>query len=182
MAPDRWQSAMLAAGADAAPSTTREDRRMRLRFRVVVDALVCAIVATTAYGVAAFAQGTAQDYPSRPVTIAVPFGPGSATDTIARIIGQHLGTALSQSIVIENKPGANGAIAAAYVARSAPDGYMLFLSTNSPHSAAPSLNKTLAYDPIRDFTPLSRVGSYTLVLVVHPDVPAKSVPELIAHV
>ncbi|MFL6796462.1 MAG: Bug family tripartite tricarboxylate transporter substrate binding protein [Xanthobacteraceae bacterium] len=112
----------------------------------------------------------------------VPFGPGSATDTIARLIGQHLGSAFNQSIIIENKAGANGAIAAAQVARAAPDGYTLLLSTNSPHSAAPSLNKSLAYDPVKDFAPLSRVGSYTLFLVVHPDVPAKSVAELIAHV
>jgi tripartite-type tricarboxylate transporter receptor subunit TctC len=126
-------------------------------------------------------QADVQAYPSKPITIIVPFGPGSATDTIARIIGQHLSTALNQTIVIENKPGANGAIAAAYVARAAPDGYTLFLSTNSPHSAAPTLNKTVAYDPVKDFVPITRVGSYTLMLVLNPDVPAKSIPELIAY-
>jgi len=155
---------------------------MKFAFRVLVGSLLAAIIAVTAPGSGAYAQGGAQDYPNRPVTIVVPFGPGSATDTIARLIGQHLGTALGQNIIIEDKPGANGAIAAAQVARAAPDGYTIFLSTNSPHSAAPTLNKTLAYDPIKDFAPLSRVGSYTLFLVVHPDVPAKSVPELIAHV
>ena len=126
-------------------------------------------------------QADVQAYPSKPITIIVPFGPGSATDTIARIIGQHLSTALNQTVVIENKPGANGAIAAAYVARAAPDGYTLFLSTNSPHSAAPTLNKTVAYDPVKDFVPITRVGSYTLMLVLNPDVPAKSIPELIAY-
>jgi tripartite-type tricarboxylate transporter receptor subunit TctC len=131
----------------------------------------------TLLGVAA----NAQTYPSKPITIIVPFGPGSATDTITRIVSQHLGVALGQSIVVENKPGANGAIAAAYVARSAPDGYTLFMSTNSPHSAAPSLNKSIGYDPVKDFAPLTRVGSYTLMLVLHPDVPAKSIPELIAY-
>ena len=99
----------------------------------------------------------AQTWPSKPITIIVPFGPGSATDTITRVVSAHLGTALGQSIVVENKPGANGAIAAAYVARSAPDGYTLLMSTNSPHSAAPSLNKSIGYDPVKDFAPLSRV-------------------------
>ena len=126
-------------------------------------------------------QADVQAYPSKPITIVVPFGPGSATDTIARIIGQHLSSALNQTVVIEDKPGANGAIAAAYVARAAPDGYTLFLSTNSPHSAAPTLNKTIAYDPVKDFAPISRAGSYTLMLVLNPDVPAKSIPELIAY-
>ncbi|MET0878700.1 MAG: tripartite tricarboxylate transporter substrate-binding protein, partial [Tardiphaga sp.] len=123
--------------------------------------------------VAANAQGQLQgQYPNKPVTLVVPFGPGSTTDTISRIIAQYLGNALNQSIVIENKPGANGAIAAAYVARAAPDGYTLLMSTNSPHSAAPSLNKSIAYDPVKDFEPVSRIGSFTLMLVLHPDVPA----------
>jgi tripartite-type tricarboxylate transporter receptor subunit TctC len=126
-------------------------------------------------------QADVQAYPSKPITIIVPFGPGSATDTIARIIGQHLSAALNQTVVIEDKPGANGAIAAAYVARAAPDGYTLLLSTNSPHSAAPTLNKTVAYDPVKDFAPISRAGSYTLMLVLNPQVPAKTIPELIAY-
>jgi tripartite-type tricarboxylate transporter receptor subunit TctC len=113
--------------------------------------------------------------------IMVPFGPGSATDTIARIIGQNLATALNASIVVENKPGANGAIAATYVSRSVPDGYTLLMGTNSPLSAAPSLNKSLSYDPVKDFAPLSRVGSYIFILAIHPDVPAKSLRELIAY-
>jgi tripartite-type tricarboxylate transporter receptor subunit TctC len=124
----------------------------------------------------------AQNYPNKPVTIIVPFGAGSATDTISRIVAQHLGAALKQNIVVENRPGANGALAALYVARSAPDGYTLLMSTNSPHSAAPYLMKNVAYDPVKDFAAISRVGSYTLMLVLHPDVPAKTVPELIAHV
>src|SRR5436309_6489556 len=81
----------------------------------------------------------AQAYPSRPITIVVPFGPGSATDTVARSIALPLGIALKQTIVVETKPGANGTIAASQVARAAPDGYTLILGTNTPHSAAPSL-------------------------------------------
>jgi tripartite-type tricarboxylate transporter receptor subunit TctC len=124
---------------------------------------------------------SALDYPSKPITIIVPFGPGSGTDTVTRVIAQPLGVALNQTIVIENKPGANGTIAAAQVARSSPDGHTLLMSTNSPHSAAPSLTKSLTYDPVKDFAPLSRVGSYTFILVVNPAVPATSIAELIAY-
>jgi tripartite-type tricarboxylate transporter receptor subunit TctC len=123
----------------------------------------------------------ADNYPSKPITIIVPFGPGSATDTIARVIAQPLGVALKQSIVVENRPGANGALSALFVARAAPDGYTLFLSTNSPHSAVPFLMKNVGYDVVKDFTALSRVGSYTLMLVLNPSVPATSVQELIAY-
>ena len=123
----------------------------------------------------------AQGYPNKPITVIVPFGPGSATDTIARLVSQNLATALNASIIIENKVGANGAIAASYVARSAPDGYTLLMATNSPLSAAPTLNKTINYDPVKDFAPLARVGSYIFILAVHPDVPAKSLQELIAY-
>jgi tripartite-type tricarboxylate transporter receptor subunit TctC len=123
----------------------------------------------------------ADTYPSKPITIIVPFGAGSATDTVTRVVAQHLSNALKQNVVVENKPGANGAIAAAFVARSAPDGYTLFMSTNSPHSAAPYLSKSIGYDPVKDFAPVTRMGSYTLILVVNPAVPAKSVPELIAY-
>jgi tripartite-type tricarboxylate transporter receptor subunit TctC len=127
------------------------------------------------------AQAQTDPYPSKPITIIVPFGPGSGTDTVTRVIAQPLGVALKQTIVIENKPGANGTIAATQVARAAPDGYTLLMSTNSPSSAAPSLNKNITYDPIKDFAPLSRAGSYTFVLAVHPSVPAKTLPELIAY-
>ena len=99
---------------------------------------------------------------------------------ISRIVAQHLGSKLKQTIVVENKPGANGMIAATFVARAAPDGYTLLMSTNSPHSAAPGLAKSMAYDPVKDFAPITRVGSYLFTLVVNPEVPAKSVPELIA--
>ena len=123
----------------------------------------------------------AEGYPDRSITIVVPFGAGSGTDAVTRVIAQPLAVALKQTVVIENKPGANGAIAAAYVARATPDGYTLLMSTNSPHSAAPSLNKSIAYDPIKDFAPLSRVGSFTFIVAVHRDVPVTSVAELIAY-
>ncbi len=133
--------------------------------------------AVSLLGIAAHAE----PYPAKPITIVVPFGPGSGTDVVTRAIAQPLGIALKQNVVIENKPGANSAIAATQVARSAPDGYTLLMSTNSPHSAAPSLNKTIAYDPVKDFMGLSRVGSYTFMVAVNRDVPATSVAELIAY-
>jgi len=123
----------------------------------------------------------ADTYPSKPITIIVPFGAGSATDTITRVVGQQLSVALKQTVVVENRPGANGALAGLFVARAAPDGHTLFMSTNSPHSAAPFLMKTVAYDPIKDFTAITRMGSYTLMLVVHPSIPVTSVKELIAY-
>ena len=127
------------------------------------------------------AAAHADTYPSKPITLIQPFGPGSATDTITRVVAQHLSGALGQSVVVEGRPGANGTLAATYVARSAPDGYTLFMGTNSPHSAAPFLMKNLSYDPVKDFTAVSRVGSYTLMLVIHPSIPAKSVRELIEY-
>jgi tripartite-type tricarboxylate transporter receptor subunit TctC len=123
----------------------------------------------------------ADTYPSKPITIIVPFGPGSGTDTITRVLAQHLGTVLKQSVVVEARPGANGALAALFVSRAAPDGYTLFMSTNSPHSAAPFLMKNVGYDPAKDFAPITRMGSYTLMLCVHPGIPAKSVKELIEY-
>jgi tripartite-type tricarboxylate transporter receptor subunit TctC len=97
------------------------------------------------------------------------------------LLAQHLSVALKQSVVVEARPGANGALSALYVARAAPDGYTLFLSTNSPHSAVPFLMKNVAYDVLKDFAAVSRVGSYTLMLVLHPSIPAKSLKELIAY-
>ena len=144
---------------------------MRIARRVVMAA------ALSLFAVAANAQA----YPSKPITIVVPFGPGSGSDLIARIVGQRLGAVLNTSVIVENKPGANGAIAAVLVARSMPDGYTIFLGTNTPMSAAPSLNKSISYDPVKDFTPLCRIGSFTQLLLVHPDIPAKSVLELIAY-
>jgi tripartite-type tricarboxylate transporter receptor subunit TctC len=123
----------------------------------------------------------ALSYPTKPINIIVPFGPGTGTDTLTRVIAQPLGLAFNQTIVIENKPGANGAIGATQVARSAPDGHTLLMSTNSPLSAAPTLNKSIAYDPIKDFVPVTRVGSYTFILLVDPAVPVTSIPELIAY-
>jgi tripartite-type tricarboxylate transporter receptor subunit TctC len=120
-------------------------------------------------------------YPSRPVRFIVPFGAGSSTDIVARIVAQPLGTALGQPIVVENRPGADGAISAEQTARAAPDGHTLLLATNSPLSAAPHLKKKLPYDALTDFTPVSLVGRYTFFIVVNPGVPANTLQELIGY-
>ena len=123
----------------------------------------------------------AQPYPSKPITIVVPFAPGSGTNSITRIIAQYLQNALGQSVIVENKVGASGVLAATYVARAAPDGYTLLMATNSTHSANPYLFKKLDYDPVKDFAPVARLGSYVFMLVVNKDVPAKTLQELVAH-
>ena len=123
----------------------------------------------------------AENYPSKPITLVAVFGPGSASDTICRVIAQPLSAALHESVIVENRPGANGAIAAQYVARSAPDGYTLLMGTNSPLSAVPFMMKSPPYDAVKDFTPITRVGSFTLMLVVHPSIPAKNMKELIDY-
>src|SRR5256885_9267088 len=128
---------------------------------------------------AAFAH--AQAYPSRPVKLIVPFPAVSATDQVARVVGAELQRALGQPFVVENKAGAQGAIAAVEVAKSAPDGYTLMLTTNTPHAANPSLFKKLNYDPVRDFTPITRYGTTSFMLMVRPDFPAKDLKGFIAH-
>jgi putative tricarboxylic transport membrane protein len=119
-------------------------------------------------------------YPTRNITLVLPFAAGSGTDTTTRIISKELGTALGVGTVIDNKAGANGSIAANYVARSAPDGYTLFVTTNTTHSANPYLLKIMSYDPIKDFTPIARTGDLPFMLVINPEIPANSVAELIA--
>jgi len=123
---------------------------------------------------------TAADYPLRPVRIIVPFGAGSATDVVARTIGQHLSAALGQQMVIDNRAGANGTIGAELAAKSPKDGYTLLMSTNTPSAAAPSLMKKINYDPVHDFAPIGRIGTIAFVLVANPSVPAKNMKELIA--
>jgi tripartite-type tricarboxylate transporter receptor subunit TctC len=122
----------------------------------------------------------AQTYPARNITLVLPFAAGSGTDTTTRLISKELGIALGTNMVIDNKAGANGSIAASYVARSAPDGYTLFVTTNTTHSANPYLLKTMSYDPVKDFTPIARTGDLPFMLVINPEIPANSVAELIA--
>jgi len=120
----------------------------------------------------------ANDYPSRPVTIVNVFGPGGGSDTVCRIIANKLGPALGQPVIVEDRPGADGALAALYVHHQPADGYTLMMATNSPLSADPYLHKDVNYDPVKDFVPITRVGSFTLMLVVDPKLPIHSVQEM----
>jgi tripartite-type tricarboxylate transporter receptor subunit TctC len=123
---------------------------------------------------------TAQSYPARPVRIIVPFAPGGGTDIIGRAIAPRLGEALGQQVLIDNRPGAGTIIGAELAARSAPDGYTLFMGINGTMAINPSMYKKLPYDPMKDFVPVSMLGVGPNVLVVHPSLPARSVKELIA--
>ncbi len=125
----------------------------------------------------AFAQ---EGYPKQTIRIIVPFGAGSGTDAVARITGQMLAEALKGTVIVDNKPGASGVIAAELVAKAPPDGYTLFMTTNTTHSANPSLMKSLPYDPVKDFAPVSRMGNLPFMLVVNNDLPVKTVAELLA--
>ena len=127
----------------------------------------------------ASASAFAQPYPSKPIRLLLAFPPGGPTDINARIFAQKLGESMNQQVVVDNKPGAGGNIAAAEAAKSAPDGYTIFYNT-SAISIAPSLYSKLNYDVAKDFTPVALTATVPLVLVINPAIPAKSVKELVA--
>jgi tripartite-type tricarboxylate transporter receptor subunit TctC len=124
----------------------------------------------------------AQTYPAKPVRLVVPFPAGSATDQVARLIGAQLQESLGQPFIVENKAGAQGGIAAAEVARAAPDGYTVMVTTNTPQAANVSLFKKLNYDPVKDFAPIARLGTTSFMLMVRPDFPAKDLKSFLDHV
>ena len=118
--------------------------------------------------------------PSRPVTMIIPFAAGSGTDTVARLLASQLEQDWGINCVIDNRPGANGAIAAVATARAAPDGHTIMVTTNSPHGATPALMKRPTYDAVADFSPLSRMGTYIFVFAVNQEVPARTMQEFLA--
>src|SRR3954454_15350643 len=126
------------------------------------------------------AAAHAQPWPSKPIKFVIPFGPGSASDALARIAAQDLMQSLGQPVVVLSKPGADGALSALEVKRSAPDGYTFLFGTNSPLAVVPNIRKDPPYDVMADFTPVTFLGENSFFVVVHPSVPAKSIPELIA--
>ena len=137
------------------------------------------LVAFIAAAFAAFSVNA--QYPDKPVRLVVPFPPGGAAELGARIFATPLGQALGQPVVIETKPGADGAIASDFVMKSAPDGYTLYYATNTAFNWVPATRKNPPYDPLRDFTPVSLVGYFGFFLFTHPSVPAKNVAELISY-
>lgn len=126
---------------------------------------------------AAFAQDR---YPSQSIRFVVPFTAGSATDTLARLLGQHVSQSLGQPVVVENIAGGSGIMAAQNVARAAPDGYTVLITSNTTHASNQSLLKKVPYDALNDFEPVTKLGTITLALVAHPSVSAKDVKELVA--
>lgn len=123
----------------------------------------------------------AGNYPVKPITLVIPFPAGAGTDAVGRIFATELGKILGQQVVVENKPGGNATIGAQLVVRAQPDGYTLFLTTNTSHSAAPWLMKSVSYDPVKDFTPIARGGNLPFILVINPKLPIHSVQELVAY-
>ena len=128
----------------------------------------------------AVSDAAAQQYPSRPIRLIVPFTPGGTTDIVARVVGNRLAESLGVQVVIENRPGAAGSIGAEVAARSKPDGYTLFMGHIGTLAVNPALYAKLPYDPLRDFAPISMVTMVPSMLVVHPSLPVKSMKELMA--
>ncbi len=131
--------------------------------------------------IASLGTAQAQTYPAKPIKLVVPFGAGSAADQIGRRVAQTLSDALKQSVVVDNRPGASGVLASMIVAKASPDGYTLLLVTNSTHASNVTIFRSLPYDPVKDFVAISQVATIPLLLVVHPDIPAKDVAQLVAH-
>jgi len=146
-----------------------------VRFIRFAAALLSAVLAP----VVALAQ-TPEWPAAKPIVYVVPFTPGGSTDIVGRTLAQKLGESLKQSVVVDNKPGQSGGIGAAYVARAAPDGYMLFGGTISTHAINASLYKKLTYDPMKDFEPVSLVARLPNVLIVNSQLGVNSVAELVA--
>jgi tripartite-type tricarboxylate transporter receptor subunit TctC len=147
-------------------------------------AILAALIAVAiAVVIAAVPGGSARadDFPSKPITIVVPYTPGGSTEILARIIGQKLEERLGKPVIVENRPGAGTVIGSNFVAKSEPDGYTLLMSTPTPMAINVTLHKQLPYDPATDLTPLVMVAGAPFVLVVNPDLPVHSVKELIAY-
>jgi tripartite-type tricarboxylate transporter receptor subunit TctC len=144
-------------------------------YRGVVMCCVVSAAACVSGGAA-----IAQNYPSKPVRVIVPFPPGGISDVLARVMAQHLASALGQQFIVENRPGAGTTIAAELVARSAPDGYTLYFIDMTTHAINATLYSKLPYDSLKDFTQIAMVAQTPLILVVHPSLPVRNVKELIA--
>jgi tripartite-type tricarboxylate transporter receptor subunit TctC len=141
--------------------------------RIIATALAAALLLPQV-------EAQAQAYPSKPIRFVIPFGAGSASDALARIAGQELEQTLGQPVIVVQKPGADGALAASEVKRAAPDGYTFLFGTNSPLAVVPNMQKDPPYNVLSDFTPVTFLGENTFFIVVHPSLPVTSLAELIA--
>ena len=146
--------------------------------RLIMTALTAALL-TCSVATSTWAQSPAA-YPSKPVKVIIPFGPGSATDIVARTVAEELRVELGEPFIVDNRAGANGFIAAEAVARAAPDGYTLFITSSTTHSTNPSLFKKLPYDPVKDFIPIGGIIEAYYVLTVPKELPVSTVSELVS--
>ena len=142
-------------------------------------ALICCLAIVAA--LATTPNASAVDYPARPIKLVVPYAAGGPTDVLGRLVADYLGRDLKQAVIVENKPGAQGAIGAEAVARADPDGYTLFVAAGSIIVLNPMLYKKLSYDPVKDFRMLALVTDLPVVMEIHPSVPAKTVAEFVAY-
>jgi len=138
-------------------------------------------IAAAAYLCAMALPCAAQEFPTRPITIVAPSEPGGISDIIARLVANKAAVELRGTIIVENRPGASGAIGAAYVMRAQPDGYTVLLTNGTTHGVVPALNKKPTYDPIKDFVPIVRVGESQLALVTSKKLPVRNAQELLAY-
>jgi tripartite-type tricarboxylate transporter receptor subunit TctC len=143
--------------------------------------LLAAVLYAWTTGHALAQADAARGFPERPVRMVVPFGAGGGTDTIARVIAGRIGESLGQPVIVENRPGAQGIIACEFVQRAAPDGHTILIATSGPMAANAAIYSKLPYHPVRDFTPVTMIGTYTLIMVVNSSLPVNSLGELIAY-
>jgi len=138
-------------------------------------------VAMAAAALGSHAQPAAEQWPTRPITFVVPFTPGGITDNTSRLLAKLLSAKLGQSVVVDNRPGAGGSIGVEAASRQPPDGHTLIYGTQGTHAANLALYKNIRYDPVKDFVPVHGLAETPLILVIHPDRPFRTVPELIAY-
>src|SRR5918994_991190 len=160
------------SGSRKPTSTLREVMRILVR---------CAAVIAAGMAIIQVSPARADDYPSRPVTMIVPWAPGGAVDTVARVVAPKLSERLGKPVIVENRAGAGSTLGTALGAKAAPDGYTLGMPGSGSMAVSPAMYKSLPYDPVKDFAPIALIGRVPFVLIVHPSVPAKNVRELIAH-
>ena len=143
----------------------------------IANVLVAALVSV----LAGYVSAAERAYPTKPIRLISAYAPGGGNDTVARALAQRLTEAFGQQVIVDNRPGANGLVACELTAKAAPDGYTLLMASISSHAINPALYPKIPYDPIRDFAPVSLLGTTSNVLVVHPTMPAKTLKELVAH-
>jgi tripartite-type tricarboxylate transporter receptor subunit TctC len=171
----------LLGGAAGWPLVARAQQRAKRATIGLLGSGAAAAVAALAAIVSGALPVTAQDYPTRPITLVVPFPAGGGNDTVARVVAEKMSRTLGQQVVVENRGGAGGTIATRAVARDRPDGYTILLTYTGTLCINPTLYSNAGYDPRKDFAPIGLIGSQPCVLTVHPSLPARTPSELVAY-